>query len=353
MPHSLPALLVAVVASGVLLPALAADCSGRFSAGYRVLPLDNGRKVAVWYPTEAAEQPPARSSSNSAFAGRVARDAPPAACPPVPLVLFSHGWGGCARQSIFLTEELARAGYVVAAPDHADAACRIGRDEVDLGRMRIDSSFLDPASWNERSEVGRLHDLRAVIGLVAADPQLARIADTSRVGAVGHSLGGYAALAMAGGWPTWKTPQVKAVLALSPYALPFLAHGTLPRLQVPVMYQGAALDWGMTTSLEGPQGAYAATAPPKYFVRLAGGSHFEWTNLLCAGTPDVPACLQSRANAALIDRYAVAFLDRHLKGRPGELLDAPGRGLDAYRYQLRPGAPSGGGRTAPAPRPPA
>ena len=39
MPHSLLALLVSVVASGVLLPALAADCSGRFSAGYRVLPL--------------------------------------------------------------------------------------------------------------------------------------------------------------------------------------------------------------------------------------------------------------------------------------------------------------------------
>ena len=353
MPHSIRALLLAVVASGVLLPALAADCSGRFSAGYRVLDLDSGRKVAVWYPTEAAEQPPARSSPNSAFTARVARDAPPAACPPVPLVLFSHGWGGCALQSIFLTEELARAGYVVAAPDHADAACRIGRDEVDLGRMRIDSSFLDPASWSERSEIGRLHDLRAVIARVAADPQLARIADTSRIGAVGHSLGGYAVIGMAGGWPTWKTPQVKAVLALSPYALPFLAHGTLPRLQVPVMYQGAALDWGMTTSLEGPQGAYAATAPPKYFVRLAGGSHFEWTNLLCAGTPDVPACLQSRPNAAQIDRYAVAFLDRHLKGRPGELLDAPGRGLDAYRYQLRPGAPSGGGRTAPAPRPPA
>jgi len=40
----------------------------------------------------------------------------------VPLVLFSHGLGGCALQTIFFTEELARHGYVVAAPDHADAA---------------------------------------------------------------------------------------------------------------------------------------------------------------------------------------------------------------------------------------
>ena len=331
MPHPVLVPLVVALASGALLPAVAADCNGRFSAAYRVLQLDDGRKVAVWYPTSAAER--RLAGAKDGFASRVARDAPPAACPRVPLVLFSHGWGGCALQSIFLTEELARAGYVVAAPDHADAACRIGAGEVDLGRLRLDRSFLDPASWNERSEIGRLRDLRAVIGLVAADPPLAGIADTTRVGAIGHSLGGYAVLGMAGGWPSWRTPEVKAVLALSPYVLPFQAPGSLARLQAPVMYQGGSLDWGMTTSLEGPQGAYAMTAPPKYFVKLAGGTHFEWTNMACAGTPDVPACLQARPNAALIDRYAIAFLDRHLKGRSAETLASAARGLDAYRFE--------------------
>jgi len=29
-------------------------------------------------------------------------------------------------------------------------------------------------------------------------------------------------------------------------------------------------------------------------VKLNGGTHFEWTNLLCAGTPDVAACLKAR-----------------------------------------------------------
>lgn len=320
---------------GASAPAQAADCAGRFSAGYRVLELDGGRKLAVWYPTHAPERPVARTGANNGFASRVARDAPPAACPRVPLLLFSHGWGGCALQSIALTEELARAGYVVAAPDHADAACAIGSGTVDLGRMRIDRSFFEPARWNERSEVGRLHDLRAAIARVAADAELSRIADTARVGAAGHSLGGYAVLGLAGGWPSWKTPQVQAVLALSPYALPFMAHGTLSRLKVPVMYQGAELDLGLTTSLEGPQGAYAATAPPKYFVKLDGGTHFEWTNLACGGTPDVPACLDARPNARLIVRYATAFFDRHLKGLPAELLDAPPRGLVAFRAEVK------------------
>ena len=336
MPRSSFSLLSAAFATTLLavVPAQAEDCGGRFSAGYRVLALDNGRKLAVWYPTASAERRVSSAGSDKGFADSVAADAPPAACARVPLVLFSHGWGGCARQSLFLTEELARHGYVVAAPDHADAVCGIGADELNLGKLRIDQSFFDPASWNDRSQIGRLHDLRAVIRVVASDPQLAPIVDTSRIGAVGHSLGGYTVLGMAGGWPAWKTPQVKAVLALSPYVLPFLGQGTLSRLQVPVMYQGASLDWGLTTSLEGPQGAYAVTAPPRFFVKLNGGTHFEWTNLVCAGTPDVATCLAARPNAALINRYGIAFLDLFLKGKPDTLLKSVGRGLNAYAYKL-------------------
>ncbi|HXW63895.1 MAG TPA: hypothetical protein VEK74_02335 [Burkholderiaceae bacterium] len=57
------------------------------------------------------------------FSGVLAHDAPATrACgAAVPLVVFSHGDLGCALQSVTLTEELARNGYVVAAPDHADA----------------------------------------------------------------------------------------------------------------------------------------------------------------------------------------------------------------------------------------
>lgn len=313
-------------------PASAADCSGLQSAGYRVLSLDDGRKVAVWYPAAVAEQ--VSNPGKSGFKSSVAVDAPPAACPRVPLVLFSHGWGGCALQSTFVTEELARHGYVVAAPDHADAGCAIGSSEMNFGNLRIDRSFLEPETWDDRSEIGRLRDLRAVIALVAGDAQLARIADTTRVGAVGHSLGGYAVLGMAGAWPAWKTPQVKAVVAFSPYVLPFVARGTLAQIAVPVMYQGAEMDWMLTPSLEGPRGAFAATPPPRYYVRLAGGTHFEWTNLTCADTSGVAACLEKRSNAAAIDRYAIEFLDRYLKGKAGASLHAPGRGVSAYRFEL-------------------
>ena len=185
--------------------------------------MENGRKVAVWYPAAASEQPMAYSRSTGGFMGSVAKDAPPSACPRVPLVLFSHGLGGCALQTLFLTEELARHGYVVAAPDHKDAVCRIGSDEHNFGNMRTDQSFLEPDRWSERSHRDRLLDLRAVIDLVANDPQLGPTADVQRIGVIGHSLGGYAAIGMAGGWPSWKHADVKAVLALSPYVLPFIS----------------------------------------------------------------------------------------------------------------------------------
>ena len=235
---------------------------------------------------------------------------------------------------LFLTEELARHGYIVAAPDHKDDVCAIGSDEHHFGNMRTDQSFLEPDRWSERSQRDRLRDLRAVIDLVANDPQLGPAADVRSIGVIGHSLGGYAAIGMAGGWPSWKHADVKAVLALSPYVLPFIKQGTLARLDVPVMYQGGQFDWGITTSLEGTQGAYAVTAPPKYFVKLKGGTHLEWINLLCSGQPNVVACLKAKPNAYLIDRYGIEFLDRHLKNKPSALLDGKGTGLDLYRFEL-------------------
>jgi hypothetical protein len=52
-------------------------------------------------------------------------------------------------------------------------------------------------------------------------------------------------------------------------------------------------------------------------------------------TADVAACLQARPNAALIVAYGIAFLDRYLKGKGGELLSSRGEGLAAYRFEMK------------------
>lgn len=328
--------VLAVLALAAEAPVAAAGCAAPQAVGYRVLTMASGRKLAVWYPALGTEQPFAYTRAGNGLMGSVARDAPPAACTAVPLVLFSHGLGGCALQSTFLTEEVARAGYVVAAPDHRDTAtCSIDGGGLRLQNLRTEQPLLEPARWNEGTEVARLQDLREAIARVGGDPDLARIADTRRVGAVGHSLGGYAVLGLAGAWATWRTPQVTAVVALSPFVTPFLAHGTLSKVAVPVMYQGAQFDWGMTSNVEGPNGAFALSPAPKYFVKLRGGTHVEWTNLACLGTASVAECLKARGNAGLINRYVVEFLDRYLKDVPSAMLSSEGRGLEAYWYELR------------------
>lgn len=331
MTRCLALLLAAAALAPPVHGAPAADCAERPAVGYRVLALPDGRKAAVWYPAAGSEE--AIVYLRGGPTGRAVRDAPPARCPRAPLVLFSHGLGACALQSTVLTEALARRGYVVAAPDHADAAtCSIGGDALRLQNIRTQQPLYDPARWDERSELGRLHDLRATIDAVGRDPALARIADVARVGAVGHSLGGYSVLALGGAWPSWRTPAVQAVVALSPFVAPFLAHGTLPRLAVPVMYQGAQFDWGITPTLEGATGAFAASPAPKVYAKLKGGLHVEWTDLACLGLATAAACREARPNAALIERSVGGFLDRYLAGEPAAGPAADSGQFAAYRY---------------------
>ena len=326
------------VAAGAILATLsataaAADCNARQAAGYRVLALDGARRIAVWYPAAASEAEHPYTATSNGFVGRVARDAPPADCPGLPLVVFSHGFGGCGLQSIFFTEELARHGYVVAAPDHRDATvCAIEERSTRLLWTRPAAPFHAPDRWSERSHADRRDDVLAVIRIVADDRELGRVVDTRQLAIAGHSLGGYTALGIAGAWPSWKAPGVKAVLAFSPYAAPFVDHGALGALDVPVMYQGAQFDWGITPLLEGAKGAYAQSRPPKYFLKLAGGSHFEWTNLVCLGERDTASCLKDRPNAYRIDRYAIEFLDRYLKDKPSPLLGRKASGVEAYLF---------------------
>ena len=98
------------------------------------------------------------------------------------------------------------------------------------------------------------------------------------------------------------------------------------------MYQGAQGDFN-TPPLQGSSGAYAVSNPPKYFAELVGGSHLEWTNFECLGTGTIQGCLQSRANAALIDAYGIAFLDQYLKGVSQPILTGNGSGLATYQDQ--------------------
>jgi len=140
------------------------------------------------------------------------------------------------------------------------------------------------------------------------------------VALVGHSLGGYTVLGLAGAWPSWRLPGVKAVLALSPYAQPFIAHQDLSGLAAPVMYQGGTLDFGESPPLRRNEGAYDLSSAPKYYVEFERATHFAWTDL-------------GRAAHEAIVAYAVAFLDHYVKEAPAApLLTRAAPDVSRLRY---------------------
>jgi predicted dienelactone hydrolase len=306
---------------------VAADCS-QLSVGFRIVAMTNGPTTAIWYPTETRERPLVYAKD---LVGSAARDAKPSDCQPWPLIVFSHGFNGCAIQSVFLTESLARAGYIVAAPDHRDAGCRAD-GEGGFKLKASEESFFRPDRWNESTGVDRRRDLVRVVDWMTAG-EFARYVDRSRIGAVGHSMGGYAVLGILGAWPAWKDDRVRAAVLLSPYAMPFLSKDRLSKVSAPVMYQGAQGDLGITPFLKGKSGAFAQTAGPASLLELRGGNHFEWTNLLCLGQPSIDQCLDKKANARLINSYTQAFFDQYLKQDKSAMARLKGRG--AARFERR------------------
>ncbi|MFN0301657.1 MAG: alpha/beta hydrolase family protein [Burkholderiales bacterium] len=287
-------------------------------------------KAAVWYPTTAPESNYQYASDT---ASTLALGAAPTTCARFPLVVFSHGLGGCGTQSLFFTESLARRGYVVVAPDHDDRLCSVDGTPPS-GTTVTEPAVTDPGSWTDTTYATRREDVHEVLdAMLSSSPWSAQV-DPDRIGLAGHSLGGYTAIGVAGAWTSWKDARVKAVLGLSPYILPFLQKNLLGNVVTPLMYQGAQFDIFITPSLEGPTGAYAAAHPPKALVELFLGSHFEWTNVVCLSTQTIANCLQTRSNAALINAYGFAFFDVYLKGRDNGLLAGPGAGLRVYEKQL-------------------
>jgi predicted dienelactone hydrolase len=262
------------------------SCAARAGGGEQSLLL-NGVHAAVWTP---------------AGEGRV------------PLIVFSHGFHGCSTQASFLMAAFAAAGYLVVAPDHRDSGCRGGMEAT------AQAPFREPTSWTDATYRDRAEDVRRVIEALTADARFATRIDRSRVGLIGHSLGGYTVLGLAGAWASWHMPEAKAVLALSPYTAPFVVKQTLRELSVPVMYQGGTLDLRVTPAVRQLDGAFDQSPPPKYYVELEGAGHFAWTDV-------------GRSDHETIVRYSIAFMNHYVKGESADpILNAAQTGLAAFRH---------------------
>lgn len=308
------------------LAAQAQTCQKPFNVGYKVVTVPGGPMTAIWYPTSTAEK---NYKYADDFSSTLAENGAPETCRKFPLIVFSHGMAGCGSQSLFLTETMARMGYVVAAPDHADAGlCKIN-DKSPVRAQENMPSFLEPQKWSAKTGISRRRDIKQVLDWMLGPSEWSAAIDHNKVGGMGHSTGGYTILGMMGGWSGWQDGRIDAGLLLSPYVHPFM-NGDLSRIKKPIMYQGAQFDLGITPALKGKKGAYAMGSMPSYLVELRGGSHFEWTNLLCGGTGSVENCLRKKPNARLMTWYGIGFFDAYLKNDFRTLRQLDGKGVATY-----------------------
>jgi predicted dienelactone hydrolase len=167
--------------------------------------------------------------------------------------------------------------------------------------LRPEVSFRDYEKWNATTYQDRHDDMQRLMDALRRDSQFGRQIDWSRVGLVGHSLGGYTVLGLAGGWPSWRLSGIKAVLALSPVCEPFVLNGNLGGIRIPIMYQGGTRDIGITPSVKKSGGCFAKNASPAIFVEFEGAGHFAWTDL-------------TDPQHGPITHYSLAFLDKYVRG---------------------------------------
>lgn len=190
----------------------------------RTLPTD------VWYPTDASLRGQDLDQQNWPEHPLAQPHHAISAAAPLddrfPLLAFSHGNSGLRRQSTFLTTHLASWGFVVVAPDHVGNTFPEMRGLDEEQRKSVHLS----------ARANRPSDIRAAIDAITAGGDGLPRVDSTRIGVLGHSFGG---------WTAMKAPRiderVSAVCGLAPAAEPFIGRKAFEADELPFGRDVAAL----------------------------------------------------------------------------------------------------------------
>jgi predicted dienelactone hydrolase len=211
------------------------------SVGCRAVDVNDAKQGAsvamrLLYPTRTPE----RMEPFGPFTLNLAMDAPVEG-EHLPLVIVSHGTGGTPWTHRDLASHLARSGFVVGLIQHP-------------GNNRADDSLGGKAINLEN----RPRHVRLAIDAAFTDEVVGKHLSVAGVTVIGHSLGGYTALAVAGGKPSsfaWETPdgkagpmivdrdaRVRALVLLAPATMWFMADGALDDVDLPILMRTGEKD---------------------------------------------------------------------------------------------------------------
>ena len=218
-----------------------------------------------------------------------------------PLIIFSHGMGACPDSVDGIQGRLADAGYIVVAPKHADCI---------NGSTTPDTPWREPQNWTDQTTSNRRDDIHAVLEALPSSSYAQYIKDFESIGCMGHSMGGYTCMGLAGAWDSWARSEVNAVAALSPWHKPYLLQDRVAKMSNDyTLYQGGTLDRPNTPELTQSSGTYEETMSAKYLQVFNRAGHFAWTDRL-----------RSRKHHSDMSYYLIAFFDAALKGGSVEML---------------------------------
>lgn len=265
------------------------------------------------------------------------------------LVVLSHGLGSNPAEFTTMAEHLASYGFAVAVPEHPGS------------NTDYQQEFLANLAYeglNPQEFIYRPWDVKTLINTLAADPTYQQRLDLENVGIVGHSFGGYTALALAGATLNQDLIQatcdpvqyvlnlstllqcqaaalpiadydladerISAVVAYNPVTSVVFGPESLAKIDKPVMLVTASGDFIAPAVPEQIHPFLWLETPDKYLATFVPASHVSINGEIDFGdqvdvSPRVASLLtgpQPRLSSQYAHALNVAFMGFYLSDRP-------------------------------------
>ncbi len=305
---------------------------GPHQVGYQVTELDytgsagdRTLRLAWWYPTAGDD------GIETAYLGifpapDVLEGATPAPGAPWPVAVYSHGHQGYAEASGVTMAHLASHGWLVVAPDHT-------------GNTTFDGSDRATEIYFQRPE-----DISAVLDHVTATPAGDPLAGAaSPIVGLGHSFGGYTALALVGAaydmathtpacadgtgpssfcstmTPEWEAlfegglrdPRITAAVLMAAGDFDLFGAGGVAQVSAPVLQLTGALDADNSNTDDGDPIWAALTGAGDVRADILTAGHLTFSDV--SGTLEsAPGLVDADEGWRIIEAYVTAWGRRSL-----------------------------------------